>query len=151
LPSLVGCSNTATLKSRYACQQPACVLLVVCYPSGCGEDELGCTCSTKENHTRLSQTTNKHPPSETTPLAKGTIVEEHIMVGQTRNILQADKVWSAIVKALDEQHSTQSDWPGKGGGQLMIHCWLPRAETKAARPASQAAKRQVWSMLHYCA
>jgi hypothetical protein len=67
-------------------------LLVVCYPSGCDEDELGCTCSSKENHTRLSQITNKYPHSETTPLAKSTTIEEHIMVGQTRNILKADKV-----------------------------------------------------------
>jgi hypothetical protein len=34
----------------------------------------------------------KYPHSETTPLAKSTTIEEHIMVGQTRNILKADKV-----------------------------------------------------------
>jgi hypothetical protein len=46
----------------------------------------------QRNSYQALQTTNKYPHSETTPLAKSTIIEEHIMVGQTRNILKADKV-----------------------------------------------------------
>ena len=63
-------------------------------------------------HTGLAQTTNKYPSSGTERLAESRIIEDHITVGQARNILNADKVLQRAIPKLTWTPST--DWPAKG-------------------------------------
>ena len=91
----MGCSSTAaTFQSRYAC--PRAALLVVCQPERCDElRRVGFFLQPQKYDSRLAQKTNMYPSSGAEWLAESRIIEDHITVGQARNILNADKVCSA--------------------------------------------------------
>ena len=100
MPFLVGRSSTAaTFQSRCACLPAA--LLVVCYPERCDElSRVGVYSHPWKYDARRAPTTNKSPPSRAARLVGSRIIEDHISVGQARNIANADKVCGAPLQRL---------------------------------------------------
>lgn len=107
----MGCSNTAaTFPSRYAGLRAAS--LVVCYPERCDELSWNLLAAIEVSYRALPDY-QQHPSSGPKRLAESRIIEDHIMVGQARNILNADKVCSAPLRKLTW---TSRDWPARGRG-----------------------------------
>ena len=92
-------STAATFQSRCACLPAA--LLVVCYPERCDElSRVGVYSHPWKYDARRAPTTNKSPPSRAARLVGSRIIEDHISVGQARNIANADKVCGAPLQRL---------------------------------------------------
>jgi hypothetical protein len=135
LPFLVGRSRTAaTFQSRCACLPAA--LLVVCYPERCDElSRVGVYSHPWKYDARRAPTTNKSPPSRAARLVGSRIIEDHISVGQARNIANADKVCGAPLQRLAHMDAQRLACKKRGGVAHLPPCKEGRPKVRAPKKA----------------
>jgi hypothetical protein len=94
------------------CLLPA-ALLVVCYPERCDElSRVGVYSHPWKYDARHAPTTNKSPPSRAARLVGSRIIEDHITVGQARNIANADKVCKgSLTRTPRDWSAKKEEWP----------------------------------------